>query len=138
SLEELVMRRSVPPVRPPAVMSYSQMLNLPAHAGWAGIFAVFEVGQFIANTIFLPSYETEGSTTSPLPCVNCAVMLCSGALGEDFSRMIRSPPGANGFAVSGLIVTVFDRIAYAIGTSPLTVTVLESVLEPDMQAATSA
>jgi hypothetical protein len=105
------MRRSVPPLSPPALISYSQIFQWPVQAGWPPIVDVFDAGQFIANTIFLPSNDTDGSVTSPLPCVKRAVMLCSGALGEDFSRMIRSPPAANGLAVSGLSVTVLARIA---------------------------
>ncbi len=92
-------------------MSYSQMFQRPVHAGWSPIFDVFDVGQRIANTIFLPSYETSGSDASPVPCVNCAVMLCSGALGEDFSRMIRSPPGAEGAPLVGFIRIVLARFA---------------------------
>ena len=54
-----------------------------------------------------------------MPCVNGAVMLCSTALADDFSRIIRSPPGALGPPVVGFIEIVLARIAYAIGTSPL-------------------
>ena len=44
-------------------MSYSQMFQWPVHKGsLAG-------GQFIENTIFLPSNETSGSETSPVPFV---------------------------------------------------------------------
>jgi len=67
---ELVMRLNVPPVRPPTVMSYSQMFQWPVQAGPPSIVEVLEVGQRIANTIFLPSYETSGPVASPLPCVN--------------------------------------------------------------------
>jgi hypothetical protein len=62
-------------------------------------------------------------------------MLCSGALADDFSRMIRSPPGALGPPLVGFIEIVLTRIAYAIGTSPATVTVLDSLVLPPLQAA---
>ncbi len=69
------------------------------------------VGQRIANTIFLPSYETSGSDTSPLPCVIGAVTLISRALGEDFSRIIRSPPATNGAPLVGFMLIAVDRLA---------------------------
>src|SRR5471032_2025754 len=96
------MRRYVPPAMPPVVMSYSQMFQWPVQAGPPAIVDVFDAGQFIAKRIFLPSYDTSGALASPLPCVNCAVMLCSGALGDAFSRIIRSPPGAVGAPLVGL------------------------------------
>ena len=105
------MRRSVPPARPPVVMSYSQMFQRPVQAGTPPIVDVLEVGQRIAKTIFLPSYETSGSDASPTPCVMEAVMLCSGALGEDFSRIIRSPPGALGVPSVGFIDIAVERLA---------------------------
>ncbi len=77
-------------------MSYSQMFQAPVQALAEPIIDVLLVGQRIENMIFLPSYETSGVWTSPTPCVNWAVMLCSSALAEDFSRIIRSPPGALG------------------------------------------
>ena len=78
----------------------------------------------------MPSYDTSGAFTSPLPCVIAAVMLCSGALGDAFSRMIRSPPGAVGAPLVGLKFRPRSRtrLTYAIATSPCTVTVDESVL----------
>ena len=75
------------------------------------IFDVLSAGHFIAKTIFLPSYETSGLWTSPRPCVNWAVTLCSWALAEDLSRIIRSPPGALGPPLVGLILIVFARWA---------------------------
>src|SRR5689334_21949966 len=90
----------------------------------------FDAGQRIEKTVFLPAYDTSGLITSPLPIVNCAVMLCSMALGEDFSRIIRSPPGAVGPALSGFAPIVLTRCAYAIATSPFTVSVLDSLLLP--------
>ena len=105
------MRRKVPPVRPPAVMSYSQMFQRPVQAGCAVDRGGVVVGQRIEKTIFLPSYDTSGSDASPLPCVMLAVRLCSGALGEDFSRMIRSPPGALGVPSVGFMLSVVARLA---------------------------
>ena len=105
------MRRNVPPAKPPVVMSYSQMFQRPVHAGAPLIVAVFAAGQRIAKTIFLPSYDTSGSEASPTPCVKRAVMLCSGALAEDFSRTIRSPPAANGAPLVGFIDRVLTRFA---------------------------
>jgi hypothetical protein len=99
---ELVRRRNVPPVSPPVVMSYSQMFQWPVQAGWpSDVFDVFDAGQRIEKISFLPSYDTSGPDASPLPCVNCAVMLCSTALADDFSRIIRSPPGAVGAPLVG-------------------------------------
>ena len=129
-----VTRRNVPPVRPPVVMSYSQMFQWPVQAGAPPICTALSAGQRIENRIFLPSHDTSGVAASPLPSVNCAVMLCSGALGEDFSRIIRSPPGAVGAPLVGFRPIVLTRLAYAMGTSPCTVTVLESDLEPPPQA----
>ena len=91
-------------------MSYSQMFQRPVHAALP-MAALLLVGQRIAKTIFLPSYETSGSDTSPLPCVKCAVTLCSGALGDDFSRMIRSPPAANGAPSVGFMLSELTRLA---------------------------
>ena len=110
------MRRKVPAVRPApvvplALMSYSQTFQWPVQAGWPPIVEVFDVGQRIENTIFLPSYEVSGPDASPLPCVNCAVMLCSAALADDFSRMKRSPPAALGAPLVGLAPIVLTRIA---------------------------
>src|ERR1700761_1873997 len=130
SLVDCVTRRNVPPVRPPVVMSYSQMFQWPVQAATPPICTALLVGQRIENRIFLPSHDTSGVSTSPLPIVNCAVMLCSGALGEDFSRIIRSPPGAVGAPLVGFRPIVLTRCAYTMGTSPCTVTVLESDLEP--------
>src|SRR6516164_1760308 len=135
SLVEDVMRRNVPPVRPPVVMSYSQMFQWPVQAATPPMVTALSAGQRIENRIFLPSHDTSGVEASPLPSVNCAVMLCSGALGEDFSRIIRSPPGAVGAPLVGFRPIVLTRMAYAMGTSPCTVTVLDSVLEPPPQAA---
>ena len=90
-------------------MSYSQMFQWPVQAGTPPMVEVFDVGQRIEKTIFLPSYETSGSEASPLPCVNLRVRLCSGALGEDFSRTIRSPPGADGVPSVGFMPSVLTR-----------------------------
>jgi hypothetical protein len=103
--------RKLPPDRPPDVMSYSQMFQRPVQAGTPPTDEVLLVGQRIANTIFRPSYDTSGSDTSPLPCVMGAVTLNSRALGEDFSRTIRSPPGANGAPLVGFTLSVVDRFA---------------------------
>ena len=73
--------------------------------------AMFEAIQRIEKAIFLPSYETSGSDTSPLPCVMAAVTLISRALAEDFSRMIRSPPGALGVPSVGFMFSVTARLA---------------------------
>ena len=54
-----------------------------------------------------------GSDTSPLPCVIAAVTLNSGALGEDFSRIIKSPAGGERSAVGG--VHVQRRRALGVG-----------------------
>src|SRR4051812_22788689 len=89
-----------------------------------------ELGQRIEKTSFLPSYDTSGVDASPLPIVNCAVRLCSIALGEDFSRTMRSPPGAVGAPFVGFAPIVLTRFAYAIATSPFTVSVLDSLLLP--------
>src|SRR5471032_1647978 len=129
-----VMRRNVPPVRPPVVMSYSQMFQWPVQAATPPMVTAFALGQRIENRIFLPSHDTSGVDASPWPSVNCAVMLCSGALGDDFSRIIRSPPGAVGAPLVGFRPIVLTRLAYAMGTSPCTVTVLESDFEPPRQA----
>ena len=76
--------------------------------------------------IFLPSYETSGSEASPLPCVKRAVMLCSGALGEDFSETTQALelateplPGSLGGAHYDL-EQVFERVnvAYFAGQLP--------------------
>jgi len=75
-------------------------------------------GHRSANTIFLPSYDTSGSDTSPLPCVIAAVTLNSRAEGDERSRMMRSPPAANGAPLVGLMRTAVERLAYAMGTSP--------------------
>ncbi len=130
-----VTRRNVPPVRPPVVMSYSQMFQWPVQAGAPPMVTALEAGQRIENRIFLPSQETSGVAASPLPSVNCAVMLCSGALGEDFSRIIRSPPGAVGAPLVGFSPMVLTRLVYAMATSPCTVPLLESDFEPPPQAA---
>ena len=90
-------------------MSYSQMFHAPVQAGTSPIVEVFDVGHLIENTIFLPSYETSGSDASPVPCVKRAVRLCSGALADDFSRTIRSPPGADGVPSVGFMSIVFAR-----------------------------
>src|ERR1700749_4657141 len=127
--------RNVPPVRPRVVMSYSQMFQWPVQAGTPPICTALLELQRIENRIFLPSHDTSGVWTSPLPIVNCAVMLCSGALGEDFSRIIRSPPSAVGPELVGFSAIVLTRLAYAMGTSPCTVTVFDSVFEPPPQAA---
>jgi hypothetical protein len=50
---------------------------------------------------------------------------------------MRSPPGALGPPLVGFIEIVLTRIAYAIGTSPATVTVLDSLVLPPLQAASS-
>src|ERR1700758_1409537 len=136
SVVDDVTRRNVPPVRPPVVMSYSQTFQWPVQAATSPIFTALSAGQRIENRIFLPSHDTSGVATSPLPIVNCVVMLCSGALGEDFSRIIRSPPGAVGPPLVGFRPIVLIRLAYAMGTSPCTVTVFESLvaLEPPPQA----
>src|SRR5262245_12127299 len=132
------MRRKLPPPSPPLVMSYSQMFQRPVHAGWpSSVCDVLDVGQRIANTSFLPSYDTSGSDASPLPCVKRAVRLCSGALADDFSRMKRSPPSPAGAPLVGFMLIVLGRITYAIGTSPFTVTVLAESL-PLLQAASHA
>jgi hypothetical protein len=111
-------------------MSYSQMFQRPVQAGWPSIWYGLELGHVSAKTTFFPSYDTSGSETSPRPLVMAKVTLCSGALGEDFSRIIRSPPGALGAALVGLIRIAVERIVYAIGTSPVTVTVADSLPEP--------
>ena len=111
SVVELVMRRKLPPARPPDVMSYSQMFQRPVHAATPPTDDVLLAGQRIANTIFLPSYDTSGSDTSPLPWVMGAVTLNSRALGDDFSRTIRSPPGANGAPLVGLTLSAVERFA---------------------------
>jgi hypothetical protein len=90
-------------------MSYSQMFQRPVQAAAPDTVLVLLVGQRSAKTIFLPSYETSGSDTSPLPCVIDEVMLNSRALGEDFSRIIRSPPGANGAPLVGLMRSAVER-----------------------------
>ncbi len=92
-------------------MSYSQMFQRPVHAATPPTVDVLLVGQRSANTIFLPSYDTSGSDTSPLPCVIAAVTLNSRALGDDFSRIIRSPPAANGAPLVGFTRSVVDRFA---------------------------
>ena len=130
-----VTRRKVPPVRPPVVMSYSQMFQWPVQAGAPPIVTALALLQRIEKRIFLPSHDTSGVCTSPLPIVNCAVMLCSGALGEAFSRIIRSPPSALGPELVGFSAIVLTRLAYAMGTSPCTVTVAAAVFEPPPQAA---
>src|SRR5512134_1489058 len=104
------MRRKLP-LDSPADMSYSQMFQRPVQAGTPPTLDVLLVGQRSANTIFLPSYETSGSDTSPAPCVIAAVTLNSRALGEDFSRIIRSPPEANGAPLVGLTFSVVERFA---------------------------
>ena len=68
------------------------------------------IGQRIANTIFLPSYETSGSDASPAPSVNFAVTLCSAALAEDLSRSSKSPPGALGAPSVGLMLSELARL----------------------------
>src|SRR5262245_57319156 len=65
-------------------------------------------------------------------------MLCSGALGDDFSRMIRSPPAANGAPSVGFMPSVLTRLAYAIGTSPLTATVSSLPPEPEQPASANS
>jgi hypothetical protein len=105
------MRRRLPPARPPLVVSYSQMFHWPVQAGTPSMVAVLLLGQRIEKTIFLPSYDTSGSDTSPLPCVIAAVTLISRALAEDFSRMIRSPPGALGVPSVGFMLSVTARLA---------------------------
>src|SRR5512136_1120227 len=105
------MRRRLPPDRPPAVMSYSQRFQRPVQAGTPPTVDVLLAGQRSANTIFRPSYDTSGSDTSPLPCVTAAVTLSSRALGDDFSRIIRSPPAANGAPLVGFRRSVVDRLA---------------------------
>ncbi len=115
-------------------MSYSQMFQRPVQAATPPMVAVFAAGHFIEKMIFLPSYETSGSDASPWPIVNGAVMLCSGALGEDFSRMKRSPPGALGAPLVGFMLIELARMTYATATSPCTVTVVESVPLPLPQA----
>src|SRR5665213_2105882 len=119
-------------------MSYSQMFHWPVQAGWAPMVEVFDDGQRIEKTIFLPSNETSGSRASPLPCVNWAVMLCSAALGEDFSRIMRSPPGIEPPTLVGLALMPLTRWAYTMGTSPATVSVLWSLVLPPLQPASSA
>src|SRR4051812_20905543 len=133
-----VTRRNVPPVSPPVVMSYSQMFQWPVQAATPPMVTALLAGQRIENRIFLPSHDTSGVAASPLPSVNCAVMLCSGALGDDFSRIIRSPPSALGAPLVGFRPIVLTRLAYAMDTSPCTVTVLDSVLEPPPQAASDS
>ena len=92
------------------------------------IIEVLSAGQRIAKTIFLPSYETSGSETSPRPCVNCAVTLCSGALAEDFSRIIRSPPARDRRAVGRVDHHRVGALARRRSARlPATVTVVESL-----------
>ena len=95
-------------------MSYSQMFQRPVQAGTPSIVAGFEAGHFMEKTSFLPSYDTSGSDASPLGTpaasrVKREVMLCSGALGDDFSRMMRSPPGALGEPLVGFSRIAVDR-----------------------------
>jgi hypothetical protein len=104
------MRRKLP-LESPADMSYSQMFQRPVQAATPPTDDVLLAGQRIANTIFLPSYDTSGSETSPVPWVMAAVTLNSRALGDDFSRIIRSPPGANGAPLVGLTFSVVERLA---------------------------
>ena len=92
------------------MVSYSQMFQRPVQAAAPSMVDVLVVGQVIEKTTFLPSYETSGSDTSPLPCVMPAVTLNSRALADDFSRMIRSPPGALGVPSVGLSPTVFSAL----------------------------
>ena len=92
-------------------MSYSQMFQWPVQAATPPTLDVLLVGQRIANTIFLPSYDTSGSDTSPLPWVIAAVTLNSRALGDDSSRIIRSPPLANGAPLVGLTFSEVERLA---------------------------
>jgi hypothetical protein len=92
-------------------MSYSQMFQAPVQAGTAPILDVFDAGQRMAKTTFLPSYETSGLWTSPTPWVNWAVTLCSVALADDFSLIIKSPPGALGPPLVGLMLIVLARWA---------------------------
>ena len=54
-----------------------------------------------------------------------AVTLISAALGELLARTIKSPPGALGVPSVGFMSMVTTRLAYAIATSPLTVTLSE-------------
>ena len=49
------MRRKLPPVSPPVLMSYSQMFQWPVQAGTPSMVDVLLAGQFIEKTIFLPS-----------------------------------------------------------------------------------
>jgi hypothetical protein len=90
-------------------MSYSQMFQRPVHAGWPPTVDVLVVGHLSEKMIFFPSYDTSGSDASPLPCVMLAVTLCAGALGEDFSRMMRSPPAALGAPLVGFIDMLLAR-----------------------------
>ena len=92
-------------------MSYSHRFQRPVQAGKVPTLAGLVVGQRIAKTSFLPSYETSGLATSPWPWVNCAVMLCSMALADDFSRMMRSPPSALGAPLVGLARIELTRFA---------------------------
>ena len=65
-------------------------------------------------------------------------MLCSAALGEDFSRIMMSPPGTEPPTLVGFALSVLTRCAYTMGTSPATVSVLDSLVLPPLQPASSA
>src|SRR5215470_12571715 len=92
-------------------------------------------GLRMANTIFVPSNDTSGWLTSPWPLVREPVILVSVPLGEDLSRMKRSPPCAVVTASVGLPKAAVGRLMKAMGTSAPTV--IESVLVP-LQAARPA
>src|SRR5262249_32600342 len=104
-------------------VSYSQMPQLGS------------TGLRMANTIFAPSNDTSGWLTSPWPLVRDPVTLVSVPLGEDLSRMKRSPPCAVVTASVGLPKAAVGRLMKAMATSPPTV--IESVLVP-LQAARAA
>ena len=87
---------------------------------------VLDFRQRIEKTIFLPSYATSGSRHPPRPAWT-ARDVCSGALGEDFSRTsvaARAPRSVVGFIASRSALTS-ER------TAPCTVT-------PDPAAARAA
>src|SRR6056297_881677 len=77
-------------------------------------------GPRMENSTRSPSNDTSGSETSPSPCVKAAVRFSSGALGDDRSLSIRSPPAAKLAASVGLPSAETWRLANTIGKSPST------------------
>src|SRR6056297_1687621 len=77
-------------------------------------------GPRIENSTRSPSKDTSGSETSPSPCVKAAVRFSSGALGEDKSFIIKSPPAPKLAASVGLPSAETWRLANTIGKSPST------------------